>query len=165
MREQGFHLGSPARRRRALEGRLGASDDDDDDEGAKPWTEVTLPASCSTRVEALRRCEDALYHAERIVTPLLGLYAGDGTHLEGVEGLKNGDVLLYRTAKEPVPDSAAGGGIDGGESRAMRRARAASLAAPKAEWSQSFEVSVVRVGEGGADEVADCWVRVSGPGV
>ena len=143
-------------RRRALEGRLGA---DDDDEGtnaaARPWTEVTLPASCSTRVEALRRCEDALYRAERIVTPLLGLYAGDGTHLEGVEGLKNGDVLLYRTAKEPVPDSAAGGGIDGGESRAMRRARAASLAAPKAEWSQSFEVSVVRVGEGGAEGGAE----------
>ena len=139
-------------RRRALEGRLGASDDDDD-EGAKPWTEVTLPASCSTRVEALRRCEDALYRAERIVTPLLGLYAGDGTHLEGVEGLKNGDVLLYRTAKEPVPDSAGAG--DTGESRAMRRARAASLAAPKAEWSQSFEVSVARVGEGGAEGGAE----------
>ena len=142
-------------RRRALEGRLGASDDDDD-EGARgtatPWTEVTLPASCSTRVEALRRCEDALYRAERIVTPLLGLYAGDGTHLEGVEGLKNGDVLLYRTAKEPVPDSAAG---DTGESRAMRRARAASLAAPKAEWSQSFEVSVARVGEGGTEGGAE----------
>ena len=116
------------------------------------WTEVTLPASCSTRVEALRRCEDALYRAERIVTPLLGLYAGDGTHLEGVEGLKNGDVLLYRTAKEPVPDSAAG---DTGVSRAMRRARAASLAAPKAEWSQSFEVSVARVGEGGAEGGAE----------
>ena len=68
---------------------------------------MTLPASRSTRVEALRRCEEALYRAERIVTPLLGLYAGDGTHLEGVEGLKNGDVLLYRTTKEPVPDPAA----------------------------------------------------------
>ena len=28
--------------------------------------------------------------------------------------MKNGDVLLYRTAKEPVPDSAAGGGGDAG---------------------------------------------------
>ena len=37
----------------------------------------------------------------------------------------------------------------------MRRARAASLAAPKAEWSQSFEVSVVRVGEGGAEGGAE----------
>ena len=116
---------------------------------------MTLPASCSTRVEALRRCEDALYRAERIVTPLLGLYAGDGTHLEGVEGLKNGDVLLYRTAKEPVPDSRGAAAATTGESRAMRRARAASLAAPKAEWSQSFEVSVVRVGEGGAEGGAE----------
>lgn len=148
-------------RRRALEGRLGNDDDDDERDSAtignnRPWTEVTLPASCSTRVEALRRCEEALYRAERIVTPLLGLYAGDGTHLEGVEGLKNGDVLLYRTAKEPVPDCGAGATAgDKGESRAMRRVRAASLAAPKAEWSQSFEVSVARVGDGVAEGIAE----------
>ena len=146
-------------RRRALEGRLGADDDDEGTHATRPWTEVTLPASCSTRVEALRRCEEALYRAERIVTPLLGLYAGDGTHLEGVEGLKNGDVLLYRTAKEPVPDcGGAPAGDNKGESRAMRRVRAASLAAPKAEWSQSFEVSVARVGDGSAEGIAESSV-------
>ena len=59
-------------------------------------TEVTLPASCSTRVECVRVCEGALYKSKRICTPLLGLYAADGSSLGGVEGLLNGDVLLYR---------------------------------------------------------------------
>ena len=59
-------------------------------------TEVTLPASCSTRVECVRVCEAALYKSKRICTPLLGLYAADGSSLGGVEGLLNGDVLLYR---------------------------------------------------------------------
>jgi hypothetical protein len=71
---------------------------------SKPWrasstespTEVTLPASCSTRVECVRVCEGALYKSKRICTPLLGLYAADGSSLGGVEGLLNGDVLLYR---------------------------------------------------------------------
>ena len=41
-------------------------------------------------------CEAALYKSKRICTPLLGLYAADGSSLGGVEGLLNGDVLLYR---------------------------------------------------------------------
>ena len=66
-------------------------------------TEVTLPASCSTRVECVRVCEGALYKSKRICTPLLGLYAADGSSLGGVEGLVNGDVLLYRYANYFVP--------------------------------------------------------------
>jgi len=66
-------------------------------------TEVTLPASCSTRVECVRVCEGALYKSKRICTPLLGLYAADGSSLGGVEGLLNGDVLLYRYANIICP--------------------------------------------------------------
>lgn len=56
-----------------------------------------LPSSCDTLHAAHERVSEAVLKSRQAHTPVLGIYAGDGSPITHLDQVSDGDVLLVRT--------------------------------------------------------------------
>jgi hypothetical protein len=69
--------------------------------GAHPApVEVMLPSSCDTLQAAHERVSEAVLKSRQAHTPVLAIYAGDGSPITHLDQVSDGDVLMVRIASQ-----------------------------------------------------------------
>ena len=110
-----------------------------------PPVEVMIPSSCDTLAAAHERVSEAVLKSRQALTPVLAIYAGDGTPITHLDQVCDGDVLMYRCAQHPVPAAPRDSRL-----AAAQRSKVASLSVPRENLAHSFEITVHRLGRLGA---------------